>query len=102
MGSGGVPMHYHQYGISDELVHRIKEKMKNPAVKDRMKRLLEGVTKADLQSRGKVRRLVDQAAAILREPLTERQKENIVQFVLALKIDPQNTFHLLRLWSMFR
>lgn len=95
-------MHYHQYGISDELVHRIRQKMKNPPVKERMKRLLEGVAKADLQDRGKVRRLVDQAAAILREPLTERQKENIVHFVLAQKIDPQNTFHLLRLWGMFR
>jgi RAB protein geranylgeranyltransferase component A len=102
MGSGGVPMSYHKYGISDDLVYRVKKKMKNPATKERMKRLLEGVTKYDLQNRATVRRLLDQASAILHEPLTGQQKENIVSFVIAQKIDPQNTLHLLRLWSMFR
>jgi hypothetical protein len=30
------------------------------------------------------------------------QEEQIVAFVLAQKIDPNNTFHLLKLWGMFR
>ncbi|WP_055107603.1 stage VI sporulation protein F [Paenibacillus ihumii] len=95
-------MSYQQYGISPQLVERVKLKMKNPAVKDRIKSLVDGLTKADLQDRGKVRRLVKSAAAILHERLTSVQEEQIVQFVIAQKIDPRNTLHLIKLWGMFR
>ena len=95
-------MGYQQYGIRPELVERVKRKLKNPAVKERMKALLDGVTKHDLQDRAKVRRLVRRAAAILNEPLTSDLEERIVAFVIAQRIDPNNTLHLLRLWSMFR
>lgn len=95
-------MSYQQFGISPQLVQRIKLKMKNPAIKERVKRLVEGLTKADLQDPGKVRRLVKTASGILNERLTGVQEEQITQFVLAQKIDPKNTFHLIRLWGMFR
>lgn len=95
-------MGYQQYGIRPELVERVKRKMKNPATKERIKALLHGVTKYDLQDRAKVRRLVRSAAAILGEPLTPDLEERIVAFVIAQRIDPNNTLHLLRLWSMFR
>ncbi|REJ16600.1 MAG: serine/threonine protein kinase, partial [Paenibacillaceae bacterium] len=29
-------------------------------------------------------------------------EERIIAFVIAQRIDPNNTLHLLRLWSMFR
>jgi hypothetical protein len=93
---------YQQYGIKPQLVERVKLKMKNPSVKERMRQLLAHVTKYDLQDRVKVRRLVKSASAILQEKLTDVQEEQIVSFVLAQKIDPNNTFHLLKLWSMFR
>ncbi|GIP58005.1 stage VI sporulation protein F [Paenibacillus sp. FSL W8-0186] len=95
-------MSYQQYGISPQLVERIKLKMKNPAVKERIKSLADGLTKSDLQDRAKVRRLVKSATSILNERLTSVQEEQIVQFVIAQKVDPRNTFHLLKLWSMFR
>lgn len=95
-------MSYVQYGIDREFVERVKWKMKNPAVKAKITELIGGVTKADLQNRAKVRKLALQCARVLQEPLTERQLENIVNFVIAQKIDPNNTFHLLKLWSMFR
>lgn len=95
-------MSYQQYGIKPQLVERVKLKMKNPAVKERMRQLLAHVTKYDLQDRVKVRRLVKSASAILHEKLTDVQEEQIVSFILAQKIDPNNTFHLLKLWSMFR
>lgn len=95
-------MSYQRYGISEELVRRVKAKMKNPAAKERIKQLVEGVTKRDLQDRAKVRRLVGRAANILNENLSERETEAIVAFVIAQKIDPNNTFHLIRLWGMFR
>lgn len=93
---------YQQFGINPDLVERIKVKMKNPTNKERVKKLVEGLTKADLQDRVKVRRLVKQSAALLGEKLTSVQEEQIVQFVVYQKIDPQSTLHLIRLWSMFR
>jgi len=95
-------MSYQKFGISPELVHRIKLKMKNPVVKDRVKAVVEGANKYDLQDRLKVRKMVVQVAKLMNEKLSEQQTDNIVNFVLAQKIDPNNTFHLIKLWSMFR
>ncbi|WP_028611108.1 stage VI sporulation protein F [Paenibacillus harenae] len=95
-------MSYQKYGIRPQLVERVKFKLKNPATKDRIRELLGHVTKYDLQDRPKVRRLVKSAAVILQEQLTDTQEEQIVNFVLGQKIDPNNTFHLLKLWGMFR
>jgi hypothetical protein len=93
---------WQKFGIRPDLVERVKLKMKNPVIKDRMKALLDGVTKYDLQERVKVRQLVRSASRILGEPLTEIQEEQLIAFVLAQKIDPQNTLHLIKLWAMFR
>jgi len=93
---------YQQFGISPQLVERVKLKMKNPTTKDRMKTLVDGLSKSDLQDRVKVRRMVKSAAGILNEHLTSVQEEQIVSFVVAQKIDPRNTFHLIKLWGMFR
>ncbi|MHA7963631.1 stage VI sporulation protein F [Paenibacillus sp. CAU 1782] len=95
-------MSYQNYGIKPQFVERVKQKLKNPAVKERIRGLLAHVTKYDLQDRSKVRRLVKSAAVILQEKLTESQEDGIVAFVIAQKIDPNNTFHLLKLWGMFR
>lgn len=95
-------MGYQQYGISPQLVERIKLKMKNPAVKERIKNMVNGVSKQELQDTAVVRRLVRNAAAVVNEKLTGAQEEQIVKFVIAQKIDPNNTFHLIRLWGMFR
>lgn len=95
-------MSYEKYGIRPQLVERIKAKLKNPVMKDRIRQLLGNVTKAELQERPKVRRLVKAAAVILQEQLTDTQEDQIVAFVMGQKIDPNNTFHLLKLWGMFR
>lgn len=93
---------YQNYGIRPQLVERVKLKLKNPVVKDKIRHLLGSVTKYDLQDRAKVRKLVKSASVVLQEKLTDVQEEQIVAFVLAQKIDPNNTFHLLKLWGMFR
>lgn len=95
-------MSYVKYGIRPEFVERVKLKLKNPAVKDRIKLLVNGITKYDLADRAKVKKLVRNGAGILQEKLTDTQEEQLVQFVLSLKIDPNNTFHLIKLWGMFR
>ncbi|MFE4711786.1 MULTISPECIES: stage VI sporulation protein F [Paenibacillus] len=95
-------MGYQQYGISPQLVDRIKVKMKNKAVKERIKTMIEGVSKKELQETATVRKLVRNSSAVLNEKLTSAQEEQIVRFVIAQKIDPNNTFHLIRLWGMFR
>lgn len=95
-------MSFQAYGIRPQLVERVKVKLKNSAVKERIRLLLGNVTKSDLQDRTKVRKLVKSAAVILQEQLTETQEDQIVAFVLGQKIDPNNTLHLLKLWNMFR
>ncbi|WP_211745294.1 stage VI sporulation protein F [Paenibacillus sp. Marseille-Q4541] len=95
-------MSYQKYGISPQLVERIKTKMKNPAAKERIKVLLDGVTKSDLQSSAKVRRLVKSSAAILNEKFSAAEEDKFVKFVVDQKIDPNNTLHLIKLWGMFR
>jgi hypothetical protein len=93
---------YVEYGIERTFVERIKIKMKNPQLNQRVKMILNGVSKADLQDSVKLNRLLDQVAKVLGEKLTERMSQNIVAFVIAQKIDPNNTFHLIKLWGMFR
>ncbi|NOV03244.1 stage VI sporulation protein F [Paenibacillus planticolens] len=95
-------MSYQQYGIEPALIERVKFKLKNPEVKERITMLLQGVTKADLQNRTKVTRLIGLAAGILGEKLTGSQANQVLEFVLSQKIDPSNAFHLIRLWAMFR
>jgi hypothetical protein len=95
-------MSYQRYGISSSLVDRVKLKMKNPNVKEKIRTLLGNVTKYDLQDRVKVRKLTRASATILQEKLSDTQEEQIINFILAQKIDPNNTFHLLKLWGMFR
>ena len=95
-------MSYQKYGISPQLVERIKTKMKNPAAKERIKLLIDGVTKSDLQNSAKVRRLVKSSAAILNEKFSPTEEDRFVKFVVDQKIDPNNTLHLIKLWGMFR
>ncbi|MFB6365070.1 Stage VI sporulation protein F [Paenibacillus tianmuensis] len=95
-------MSYTQYGFDPAQIERIKLKMKNPETKERVKMILQGVTKYDLQDRVKVRRFVGMLTKTLGERVTEQQTEQLVQFVISQKIDPNNAFHLIKLWSMFR
>lgn len=80
---------------------RVREKMKHPAVKERLKALTAGLTKQDLQDRATVRSLVRTVSRILKEPLTPDEENLLVDYVLAQRIDPRNKLHLLRLWAMF-
>ncbi|RED86317.1 MULTISPECIES: stage VI sporulation protein F [Cohnella] len=93
---------YQKFGIKTEFVERVKLKMKNPAIKEKIKGHLEGATKYDLQDRPKVRRWVKTFAKILNEPLTETQEDQLVNFIISQKIDPNNMLHLLKLYTMFR
>ncbi|WP_341804981.1 stage VI sporulation protein F [Paenibacillus turpanensis] len=101
--AGGAPVKpYEKYGISPELVERIKKKMKDPAASQQVKDVLLNLSKSDLQDRAKVKKLAGRVSKILGEKLGESQMEAIIRFVVAQKIDPNNTFHLIKLWGMFR
>lgn len=95
-------MSYKAYGISTQLVEKVKKKMKQPAIKERVKKQLDGVTKADLQNPAKVSSLLSKLLKIVGVSVDARQREAIIRFVLDQKIDPNNTFHLIKLWGMFR
>ena len=81
-------MSYEKYGIPKPLVLRVKKKLKNTALRERVQKVLEGVTKADLQNRQKVHALLKRVCMIIDEKPDERLQANIVRFVLAQKIDP--------------
>jgi hypothetical protein len=93
---------YQDYGIDRTFVERIKIKMKNPQLNQRVQMILKGITKSDLQDRTKLNRLLGKIAKVLNEKLTDRMADNIITFVIAQKIDPNNTFHLIKLWGIFR
>lgn len=95
-------MAYSKFGFDPAQVDRIKLKMKNPETKERVKMILQGVNKHDLQDRVKVRRFVSMLTKALGEKLTDSQADQLVHFVISQKIDPNNTFHLIKLWGMFR
>lgn len=95
-------MDYQQYGISQELVERVKKKMKDQPVKERVKKILDGVTKSDLQNRAKVKKLMGQVSKVVGVSIDGNQAEKVIDFVIAQKIDPNNMFHLIKLWGMFR
>lgn len=95
-------MSYQKYGIPRELVERVRKKLKHPETKDRVRAIMDGVTKGDLQDRSKVKTLLSKVAKALGEPISDGLAKQIVQMVLDLKIDPNNTFHLIKLWGMFR
>jgi hypothetical protein len=92
---------YEQYGISRDLVERLKLKIKEPSIKEQVKWMLNNVTKADLQDRTKVRKLISRTAKLTGETIRNREADRIADFIITQKIDPQNMFHLFRLWSMF-
>jgi DNA replication protein DnaD len=93
---------YQQYGIDPALVERMKLKLKQREVKDRVKAMLKGVTKHDLQNRAKVKHFVNMMAKEFGERLSPEQAENLTAYVISQKIDPNNSFHLIKLWSMLR
>jgi hypothetical protein len=76
--------------------------MKDPSTKERIKTVLTNVSKTDLQNRAKVKKLLSLTTKAMGEKLSDQQNDNLVRFVLAQKIDPNNALHLIKLWHMFR
>ncbi|MDP5273381.1 stage VI sporulation protein F [Chengkuizengella axinellae] len=95
-------MGYQDYGIPESLVERVKKKLQNDVYSERVSKVLEGVTKKDLQSRSKVKALLQKVSKVLGIKIDTKMSNNIVKFVIDQKIDPKNTFHLIKLWGMFR
>ncbi|MFD2670186.1 stage VI sporulation protein F [Marinicrinis sediminis] len=97
-----MPPVYERYGISKELVSKAKAKMKNPVVKKKVTTIVDGVTKQELQSPAKVKAMLSRISQAMCMKLTSQEQQAIVKFIIDQKIDPNNTFHLLKLWGMFR
>lgn len=93
---------YESYGIDRMWIKRMKKKAKEPARKERLKELAEGLTREDLQNPELVEELVRRGLRVMGEKVTDQQREQLVGFVLDQQIDPNNMLHLLRLWNMFR
>jgi len=95
-------MRYVEYGIDPQLVQVVKQRLKDPVLRERVKSMLQGVTKEHLQHAATVRQLIHAVSSVIGVPISEQQTANITQFVIDQKIDPNNMFHLIKLWGMFR
>ncbi len=95
-------LNYVAYGISPELVQTVKQRLKDPVLREQVKNMLQGVTKQHLQDPAVVRQLIASVSSVLGIVIGEQQTANITQFVIDQEIDPNNMFHLLKLWGMFR
>lgn len=90
------------YGISPELVKAVKQRLKDPVIREQVKHMLQGVTKQQLQNPAVIRQLIASVSSVLGIVIGEQQTASITKFVIDQKIDPNNMFHLLKLWGMFR
>jgi len=93
---------YMDYGIDPDLVHAVKQRLKDPVLRERVKNMLQGVTKEHLQHPATIRQLITAISNVLGITVSEQQAANITRFVIAQKIDPNNMLHLMKLWGMFR
>ena len=94
-------MNFQQYGISPLTVERIKKKLKDPEARKQVQHIFTQATKADLQNRAKMKSMFGKLAASLGVKIAPREMENIVNFVIAQKIDPRNMLHLFKVMNMF-
>lgn len=95
-------MAYRTYGLDSAWVERIKRKLADAGYRKRALAVLRGVGKADLQDEKKVVRLVKRLSRELDEPVPPGAEKRIVRFVLAQRIDPNDMWQLMKLWSMFQ
>ncbi|PDO11814.1 MAG: hypothetical protein BLM47_01030 [Candidatus Reconcilbacillus cellulovorans] len=95
-------MAYRPYGLDAVWVERIKRKLADAGYRKRVLTVLRGVGKADLQDEKKVARLVKRLSRELNEPVPPGAEKRIVRFVIEQRIDPNDMWQLMKLWSMFR
>jgi hypothetical protein len=95
-------LRYIEYGIDPYLVYVVKERLKDPVLREHVKMMLQGVTKEHLQHPATIRQLIDALSAVIGVAVSEQQAENITRFIIDQQIDPNNMFHLIKLWNMFR
>lgn len=95
-------MRYVEYGIDPQLVHAVKQRLKDPVLRETVKNMLQGITKEHLQDPATIQHLIHSISAVIGIPVSQQQTVNITHFVIDQKIDPNNMFHLIKLWSMFR
>jgi hypothetical protein len=87
--------------LPDALRQKLRVALHKPGNKDKLVRLLRGVSKEDLQQPTKVYALVGKLAAALMVPLSTAEMQQLTTFFVSKRIDPNNPFHLIRLWAMF-
>jgi hypothetical protein len=95
-------MKLEQYGIEHQWIVAVKARLKEPKALDRVKRIIEGVTKEELQSRSYLMQKLKQIVPVVGISMTKKQAEGVIQFIIDQKIDPNQTWHLIKLWNLFR
>lgn len=91
-----------QYGIEQQWVSAVKARLKDQKAQERVKKIIEGVTKEDLQSRNYLLQKLKQIVPVVGIPMTKKQADGVIQFIIDQKIDPNQAWHLIKLWNQFR
>lgn len=90
------------YGLSADWISKVKSRIMEPAVMNQLQVILQGVTKDNLQSRCYVVSLIQKIIPIIGVQVSQKQARGVIQWILDEKIDPNNSWHLMKLWNTLR
>lgn len=90
------------YGLEAEWISKVKQKLGQPEVMEKVTPVIQGLTQQDLQSRPVIVKKLKQLIPIVGIKLNRRQAEGLIRFIIDQKIDPNNTWHLIKLWNVFK
>lgn len=77
-----------------------RRKIANPVHWRRTYRILRCYSRYDLAGPAGAGALVDEMSGALGVPLTPAQRAGAVNWLVAQRIDPQNRWHQMRMWSV--
>jgi hypothetical protein len=91
-----------QYGLNKQWIREVKSRCEDQIIMDQVKKLVDGVTKEDLQSEQFLTRKIKQIAPVIGVKISRQHADGVIRFIRDQKIDPDNTWHLIKLWNIFR
>ncbi|WP_240666561.1 stage VI sporulation protein F [Longirhabdus pacifica] len=93
---------YKEYGVDEEIINKVKKKLKQPKMRGKIIGIFSSASKADLQSKVQLKKMVRQLSRTTGVTIGPKQSQNMVSFIMDQKIDPNNPLHLIKIISMFK
>jgi hypothetical protein len=80
---------------------KVRLAIRKPGNREKLVRLLRGVSKVELQQASKVRILLEKVGKELQVHFTPTELATLTNYFVSLRIDPNNPLHLIKLWTVF-